>query len=241
MLLYKNLIYPLNAILLISFLIIIIHPTYVLVTLNTYISRESYKHMENTEKWKFEYRGPFAACEFDVMESHIAQCGRGSWKIATVAETLKYSPIGEDAICWTSTKNLWTPDGILVFDDPAGDMPKDEKSLRELYGEGNPAVRYVKRGFKDGEMSISDFVKNPLVIAQVGNADLMDLVSQRANAISKEKSYILNDYLNGKKPSSLKSTALDSFGLCGQFMHMYCSVGQSSNIGRIYGYMRKLN
>jgi hypothetical protein len=212
---------------------------YVLVTLNTYIDYLVRICMEN-KHFTFQYRGQFAACSFNEMEHHIYNCSRGNWKIATLAQTLKYSPMEENAICWTSTKNLWTPEGVIVFDDPEGNMPKDEKSLMSLYQQGNPSVRYVKKGFKDDEMSISDFVKNPLIVAQVGNEDLTDLIYQRARAINSEKTFMLNEYLN-KTPSPIKSTALDSWGLRGKFMHIYCNVSQSGPIGSIYGYMLKID
>jgi len=86
---------------------------------------------------------------------------------------------------WTSTENLSVPkQGIIVYDNINGKMPSTSKELLEMYEAKVPEVRLVPYGFKTGSQSISDFVKNPYVIAQFGE-EQMDLVARVAEKFKK--------------------------------------------------------
>jgi len=90
----------------------------------------------------------------------------------------------EDSI-FTSTENLWGKDNVIVYDNPNGKMPSDRKSLIKLHKNGDKRVRVVPYGFKTEIQSVSDFVKNPFVIAHCGgNKDFTeDLVARIAENI----------------------------------------------------------
>jgi len=195
--------------------------------------------METSANYKFYNRGQFASAGYDETEEVLAEYGHGNWKIATMAETLQFSPIAENAFFWTSTKNIFTSKGIIVYDDPERKMPSNEKELMKLHKSGDPAVRFVKHGFEKGKMSVAELVKNPLVIAQMGNKDLMDIVAQRARGISPECAYVMSDYLEGNLKEPVRLSAVDSWGVCGQFLHIYYDVGRDMH-GAINGYMRKV-
>jgi|SRR3989344_2262997 len=79
---------------------------------------------------------------------------------------------------WTSTENLSVPKiGIIVYDNIDGKMPSTSKELLEMYESKHPSVRFAPYGFKTGIQDVSDFVKNPYVIAQFGE-EQMDLVAR---------------------------------------------------------------
>ena len=197
------------------------------------------------EQFRFKREGPFAACSYSTMESVLEEYGHGNWRIATTAETLQFSPIREDAYHWTSTKNLWAIGGIIVYDDPEGKMPSEVEPLLKLHKEGNPAVRLVRYGFKTGAHTISDFIKNPFVIAQVGNNDLMERVAQRARSMNSETAYVLTRNLNyerfkqGLENAVVRPTGLDSYGTYGEALHIYTDLAEDNN-GRIMGYMARI-
>lgn len=198
-------------------------------------------------QYKFEHHGPFAACPYKSMESVLAEYGHGKWKIATTAETLQFSPIRTDAYHWTSTRNFWTKDGIIIYDDPERKMPSDAESLLKLHKEGNPSVRFVEYGFKTGKHTIEDFVKNPFVIAQVGNKDLMDIVAKRAKQMDPESSsaYVImmnfsqGSFSKGLNENVVRPTVIDSWGTCGQALHIYGDITEENN-GSIMGHMTRI-
>jgi len=92
---------------------------------------------------------------------------------------------------WTSTENLYTPKEIIVYDNTDGKMPSDRESLLNMNKNGNKAVRIVPYEFKRESQSISDLVKNPYILAQVGSKEFAeDVVARVAEKISKNKHYV---------------------------------------------------
>lgn len=91
---------------------------------------------------------------------------------------------------WTSTKRLYTPNEVIVYDDVDGNMPSDKKSLKR-FKDRDTSIRVVPYGFKTKSQSISELVKNPYIIAQVGNKDFAeDVVARVAEKISGNNPYV---------------------------------------------------
>jgi hypothetical protein len=86
---------------------------------------------------------------------------------------------------FTSTMNLYTPQEIIVYDNPKGMMPSDRVSLLERVSRGDSAVRVVPYGFKLGYQSVDEFLENPFVFAHIGNNDITKTVREVAET-SKE-------------------------------------------------------
>ena len=81
---------------------------------------------------------------------------------------------------WSATENLSIlKNGIIVYDNINGEMPQTSKKLLEMYESKDQRVRLVPYGFKTGSQEVSDFVRNPYVIAQFGEGQ-MDLVARVA-------------------------------------------------------------
>ena len=109
---------------------------------------------------------------------------------------------------WASTENLWGKEDAIVYDNVDGKMPSDRKSLAKRHKDGDKAVRIVPYGFKTGEQSVDEFLKNPYVIAQIGNKDMLDVVKRVAEGISENKPYI--GALNPTREDVKRYSALDS-------------------------------
>lgn len=72
---------------------------------------------------------------------------------------------------WAFTGSLYTPDGIFIQDNPEirdGQPFMDRITLEQKLNAKDTSVRFVPHGFKVGEMSISDFAKNPYLIGLAG-------------------------------------------------------------------------
>ena len=95
-----------------------------------------------------------------------------------------------DNYFWTSTENLWDKEDVIVYDNVDGKMPSDRESLIKRYKDGDKAVRIVPYGFQKETQSVEELLKNPYVIAQVGNKDMIDVVKKVAEGISKNKPYV---------------------------------------------------
>lgn len=108
---------------------------------------------------------------------------------------------------WASTENLSIPGNrIIVYDNVDGKMPQTSKELLEMYESKDPRVRFVEGSFETESQSISDFVKNPYVIAQFGE-EQMDLVAKVAERF-KYKPYV--NALQNVDREAKRYTALDS-------------------------------
>ena len=87
----------------------------------------------------------------------------------------------------TSTENLWGKKDVIVYDNVDGRMPSDRDSLLKRYRAGDKAVRVVKYGFRNEERSDRDFIKNPYVIAQVGDGAMLNVVSKASIELGTDK------------------------------------------------------
>jgi hypothetical protein len=121
---------------------------------------------------------------------------------------------------WSATENLSIPKiGIIVYDNIDGKMPQTSKELLELSEAKDPRVRLVPYGFKTGSQSISDFIKNPYVIAQFGE-EQMDLVARVAKGF-KNRPWV--DAILDPSRLTKKYTALDSdWGDCRLYVYGDC-------------------
>lgn len=126
---------------------------------------------------------------------------------------------------WTSTENLYTSEGIIVYDDIDGKMPSDKKGLLKLLEEGNKAVRFVPYGFKRASQSISEFVKNPYVIAQAGEL-LEEVIINVANKISNYDSHDVDTLDHIGKEDMKRPTAIDIRSGTGVYAHDALCIGE---------------
>src|SRR3989344_9433318 len=90
---------------------------------------------------------------------------------------------------WTATESLSFENGVLVYDDIKGKMPQTSKGLLELVNKKDERVRLVHPGFETGCMPISKFLKNPYVIAQIGE-NMMETAERIANAFNKKEAFV---------------------------------------------------
>lgn len=113
---------------------------------------------------------------------------------------------------WTSTESLSLPEGFIVYDNIDGKMPVNRKSLMEKSSAKDEFVRFVPRGFKTGSMPISDFLKHPYIIAQVGE-DMLETL-ERVVKIYNEKTAsppYLPDWIGYVSPEGIRNyTMLDT-------------------------------
>lgn len=116
---------------------------------------------------------------------------------------------------WTATENLWTPDGVIVYDNVDGKMPTDKATLLKRHKDGDKAVRVVPYGFKTESQSVDELMVNPYVIAQVGDKDMIEVVQRVASGVSSRKPYVWA--LNKPSSDDHRYTALDSYGDVGRF------------------------
>ncbi len=125
---------------------------------------------------------------------------------------------------WTSTENLWGKEDVIVYDNPDGTMPSDRKSLIKRHKDGDKAVRIVPYGFRTGRQSVDELLKNPYVIAQIGNKEILDVVKRVAEGISENEPHLWA--LNPTQEDVKRYTALYSYwyddrfslnGSCGDY------------------------
>ena len=67
---------------------------------------------------------------------------------------------------WEFTRNLWTPEGVYLYDDIDG--KKDEKYLISRLESGDNSVRFVSKGFKLGQQTSIELGKNSYIVARYG-------------------------------------------------------------------------
>jgi len=112
---------------------------------------------------------------------------------------------------WTSTENLWGEDDVIVYDNVDGKMPSRRKDLIKRYKDGDKAVRIVPYWFKTEIQSMKDLLKNPYVIAQVGDKNMLDVVRRVAEGLGKKDSSLCtlnptqDDDVKGKRYTTLNS------------------------------------
>ena len=90
----------------------------------------------------------------------------------------------------TATENLWGKDDVIVYDNVDGKMPSDRKSLIKRHKDGDKAVRIVPYGFQTETQSVDELLKNPYVIAQVGDKNMFEAVKRVVEGVSKDKPYV---------------------------------------------------
>lgn len=90
---------------------------------------------------------------------------------------------------WAGTESLSFPEGVLVYDNIDGKMPQTSKGLIKLLDAKDQRVRLVKPGFKTGSMSISEFLKHPYVIAQIGEK-MIETAERVAKACHETEAYV---------------------------------------------------
>ena len=110
---------------------------------------------------------------------------------------------------WTATENLCGKEDVIVYDNVDGKMPSDRKSLIKRHKDGDKAVRIVPYGFQKERQSVDELLKNPYLIAQVGNKDMLDVVERVAKGVSKNKPYVWA--LNPTQEDVKRYTALLSY------------------------------
>lgn len=116
---------------------------------------------------------------------------------------------------WTSTENLYTPNEIIVYDNADGNMPSDRESLLKRFKDGDKSIRVVPYEFKREFQSVSELVKNPYIIAQVGNKDFAEnVVARVAERVSRNKPCVWA--LNPTNKDINKYSGLDSCWLSGR-------------------------
>ena len=114
---------------------------------------------------------------------------------------------------WTSTESLSVPAGVIVYDNVDGKMPANSKDLLEKLSAGDSSVRFVPKGFKTGAMPISEFLKHPYTIAQVGE-DMLETIERVAKYYHKKEAYVFG--LDNAVSDTKRFTALGSIWLgCG--------------------------
>src|SRR3989338_8564127 len=84
----------------------------------------------------------------------------------------KVADIIENGYFWTSTENLFVPDGIFVYDNLDGKVTRERADLSKRLAASDPSVRFVPYGFKIGNQALPEFLSNPYVIAQFGEDSL---------------------------------------------------------------------
>lgn len=90
---------------------------------------------------------------------------------------------------WSSTESVSFPKGVIVYDNSDGKMPQTSKGLLELIDAKDKRAGLVEPGFEIGVMPISEFLKNPYVIAQVGE-DILEVVERVAKNCHKREAHV---------------------------------------------------
>ena len=114
----------------------------------------------------------------------------------------------KDSCFWTSTENLLGKEDIIIYDNVNGNMPPDRDSLVKRHKNGDRAVRIVPYGFQTERQSVEEFLKNPYLIAQIGNKNMLDVVERVVKGVSKNKPYVRA--LNPTQEDIKKYTAMNS-------------------------------
>jgi len=107
---------------------------------------------------------------------------------------------------WTSTENLYTKEGIFVYDNIDGKIFDNEEELFKKLGKDN-TIRFVSYGFKTGTQSVSDFVRNPYILAQIGEG--LQEVVERVTSKLKEMSYLDIGHISGVEKAE-RFTVIDA-------------------------------
>jgi len=122
---------------------------------------------------------------------------------------------------WTATESLSFPEGVIVYDNIKGKMPQTSKGLLGLIDKKDERARLVNPGFKTGYMPISEFLKNPYTIAQIGE-NMIETAERVAKAFNKKEAYVRGlskSDSDAKRLTAVCSCWYDSrLGLDGDFL-----------------------
>lgn len=133
---------------------------------------------------------------------------------------------------WTATESLSFKDGVLVYDNIDGKMPKTSKGLLELLNAKDERVRLVQPGFEKGSMPISKFLKHPYVISQIGK-NMIETAERVARFFDKKEACVFS--LDKASSDTKRVTAVYSYwdgsrlGLGGDY-HDGVSYGCASGV-----------
>jgi hypothetical protein len=108
---------------------------------------------------------------------------------------------------WTGTESTSFKEGVFVYDNVDGKMPSSSAELAKLHLVKDPRVRFVEKGFKTGVMPISEFLKHPYVIAQIGE-DMIAVAERVAKKLHNTEAYAYG--VNTANKDDHRYTALDS-------------------------------
>lgn len=132
---------------------------------------------------------------------------------------------------WTSTEISSFQEGIFVYDNSDGKMPKNKEDLIGLLNSKDKRVRFVCPEFKTGTMSLSEFLANPLTIAQIGE-NMLEIAERVAKSCNEKEACILGPSMTGFNRERLTAIVSKWFGgrlgiysLCHEGNNNGCSFG----------------
>jgi hypothetical protein len=121
---------------------------------------------------------------------------------------------------WSATETIWGREEAIVYDNVDGKMPTNRKDLIKKYYAEDNTVRIVPYGFKVRELSVSEFIKNSYVLAQVGNKDMIDIVKRVVRGLNNNKpcvDFSKQLFFKVKRQTALSFWGDNSFHLNGDY------------------------
>jgi len=97
---------------------------------------------------------------------------------------------------WTSTEVYWTPEGAFIRDNPQCSPYGEAHSLRVQYEKGDKSVRFVPADSNNSRKSIQDFLKNPYIVAQLGEEAMTEVAERVLKKINPDLTYVLPNRLH---------------------------------------------
>ena len=98
---------------------------------------------------------------------------------------------------WTATRSLLGSDGLFVYDDVSGSMPKTRDGLIKFLENESGKVRLINPNFKPGCLTLAEFMEHPYLVAQVGE-EMLPTVERVAKQIFNENAYLFGRTLGGE-------------------------------------------
>lgn len=114
-----------------------------------------------------------------------------------------------DGHLWTATQNMSFPGGACVYDNIDGKMPQTKNGLMKLIEANDRRVRFTKPYFSTGDMSIADAVKNPHVIAQIGE-EMLPVYERIAKNVNPKTTFVFG--LNRSDDGLVRYTTVYNYG-----------------------------
>ena len=69
---------------------------------------------------------------------------------------------------WTATEKFSRAEGVYIYDNIDRKMPEDESELIKMYERGDSRIRFVERGFKDGDLPINESWGSEYILGLIG-------------------------------------------------------------------------